>query len=193
MSLFLSEMAIRKPGSDSVNSLPVQFGNYELPSEIAQKVFSYLGAEPLAKCNQVSRTWRAATTELAKNAFFREVAFGKEKWEHYFGEVVEEPPLPDDIYQILTSLCPFWEGKRIYETHKLVLIPATVNDQPLTFNLLDTLIQHPLNGGHATRLNYNLVRRDHSDTPVGHSYWVLMTKDAIPEIDILSSVNGGDS
>src|SRR5205085_8013395 len=44
-------------------------------------------------------------------------AFGKAKWETYFGEVGEEPSLPPYLYKILASPCPFDQTKTVRDTH----------------------------------------------------------------------------
>jgi len=53
-------------------------------------------------------------------------AFGKAKWEIYFGDIGEEPPLPPNIHGILAGRCPFDPKKTVRETYMLVLVPATV-------------------------------------------------------------------
>jgi len=110
-----------------------------------------------------------------------ESSFGKEKWETYFGLSVEKPFLPDNILEILQMPCPFWPGKRVWQTHMLVLIPATVNEEPLTLNKLQELIRNPKEG-HATDYRYYApaVQQEYGDTPIEHSYWVLMTRDVLP-------------
>ena len=110
------------------------------------------------------------------------IAFGKAKWATYFGDSGVEPPLPPNIHQILQSPCPFWPGKKVEETHLLVLIPQTVNGKPLTLDYLEQLIQKPLGGGHATKYEYYYkpVKQEHGAKPAGQSHWVLMTTDVIP-------------
>ena len=111
-----------------------------------------------------------------------QIWFGKAKWERFFGDVGVEPPLPKDIVEVLKSPCPYWGGKRIEETHMLVLIPQTVNGRPLTLNMLQELIQSPQGGGSATQYGgYNSnVKNEHGDQSVSKSYWALITKDVLP-------------
>ena len=60
-------------------------------------------------------------------------AFGAAAWKEYFSvEVNEEPPLPDDIEDILNAEAPFLlegetERQRVRDNHLLVLIPAKVS------------------------------------------------------------------
>jgi hypothetical protein len=107
---------------------------------------------------------------------------GEVEWKHYFGEVGPAPDLPISMTAILDSTCPFWPGKKVRDTHLLVLIPAKVNGQPFSLNLLSDLIQHPNNGGHKARYSYY---NSHVQAQIGAespsvSYWLLMTRDVLP-------------
>jgi tetratricopeptide (TPR) repeat protein len=105
------------------------------------------------------------------------VAFGKAKWEQYFGDIGVEPPLPKDIEQILSASCPFWPSKKVHETHFLVLIPQTVNGQPLTLKTLVELVKKPLTGN-AIKCE-SFYPREYTDPAGPFSHWVLMTHDVI--------------
>ncbi|MHA7878034.1 MAG: hypothetical protein ACX93T_03915 [Bacteroidota bacterium] len=111
-------------------------------------------------------------------------AFGKASWSQHFGDVGVEPLLPDDIDKIWNSNCPFWPGKKVGDTHLLVLIPATVNGSPFTLNLLEELVSSPhiTTRSYATRYRlYNhKVQKAYGDSAPGRSYWILMTKEILP-------------
>jgi hypothetical protein len=109
-------------------------------------------------------------------------AFGAAKWKQYFGDVGTEPPLPDNISEVLNSPCPFWSGQQIKDTHLLVLVPSTINGRPLTLNLLNELIQNPRSGAHSTKFDYydGDIARVFGNQPSGSSHWVLMTRDVLP-------------
>ena len=109
------------------------------------------------------------------------IAFGKTQWERFFGDVGVEPPLPIDIDEILSSPCPFWYGKKVFETHLLVLIPKTVNNKPLTLNNIGELIQN-LKLEKVTQFEsyYNQVTKHYGIKSINESHWVLMTHDVIP-------------
>src|SRR5205823_2200245 len=81
---------------------------------------------------------------------------------------------------ILSSPCPFIEGKQISETHVLVLIPKTVNGTPLTLNTLDSLVKAPKQG---TATVYDQfwppAQRQYGDVGIEKSYWLLMTRDVL--------------
>jgi 50S ribosome-binding GTPase len=109
------------------------------------------------------------------------IAFGAKEWEKYLGDVGPAPALPSDIDAVLDGPCPFWPGKKVRDTHLLVLIPATVDGAPFTLNLLGALIRHPKNGGHKTEYRYY---NDDTKTQLGEkspdcSYWLLMTREVL--------------
>lgn len=106
-------------------------------------------------------------------------AFGATEWRKYFGDVGTEPPLPSNINQIRSRCCPFWPSKTIEQTHRLVLVPQTVNGQPLTLNLLGKLVKKPLEGNSSQFSEVNWGQ--YTDPPAPRSHWVLMTREVIPE------------
>jgi hypothetical protein len=111
------------------------------------------------------------------------MAIGPKEWAQYFGEVGEAPPLPADIDKILESRCSFWPAKQVKDTHLLVLVPATVDGQPFTLDLLEKLIkQGPKEGGNKTDIDCDpSVRSELGGTPTRKSYWVLMTRDVFED------------
>ena len=117
---------------------------------------------------------------LLEKTVFRNKVFGKKEWEKYFGDIGEEPPLPANIERILNEPCSFWPGKKVKETHLLVLIPNEVNGKPFTMNYLGKLIQRPKSGHSTKYMDYS----NHAKEAVGDksypSHWVLMTRNIIP-------------
>jgi hypothetical protein len=113
----------------------------------------------------------------------KDVFFGTEAWKHYFGEVGPAPDLPSDLATILDNACPFWPGKKVRDTHLLVLIPAKINGRPYSLNLLRELVQHPKAGGHGVECRYHdsNVQEQIGATSPPASYWLLMTRDVLPE------------
>jgi hypothetical protein len=110
-----------------------------------------------------------------------DMAFGKAMWAKYFGNIGVEPPLPADIEQILNSACPFWQGKRVRDTHFLTLIPASVDNRPFTLDSLQELIQKPKEGQGTKYSSYwDPIQKEWGSRAPTHSYWVLMTRDVIP-------------
>ena len=109
-----------------------------------------------------------------------DAVIGKSVWDRYYGNVGKVSSLPSGIDQILDSPCPFWEGKQVRDTHLLVLIPKRVSGQALTLDYLGELIKSPQGEGHATKYREYYAGDIGSQSP-GRSYWVLMTKDVLPE------------
>ena len=135
-----------------------------------------------ARDQEKTRAIGAQKTAELKSSALPRIAFGKAEWGKYFGEIGAEPPLPTNIEKILSGPCPIWEGKRVEDTHMLVLIPKTVNGKPLTLNTLKELIERPRGGGHATKYRYydSYVKKELGDVSAPRSHWVLMTKDVLP-------------
>jgi len=155
-------------------SSPAKFTNLsERPSS------SVIIAPVLAQAKPASRV--VLPVEV-KPPVLPSIAFGKEMWEKYLGDIEAEPPLPPNIHEILQSPCPFFPGKKVIDTHLLTLIPKTVKGKPLTLNSLGGLMKHPQQG-QATQYSYywEEIKREHGNTASTFSYWVMLTKDVIPE------------
>lgn len=129
----------------------------------------------------MSKDWkRLASEESLWAALVRRLGFGKNQWETYFGDVGEVPPLPKNIFRILSSPCPFWPGKKVEETHILVLIPKTVSGKPLTLVTLGELVERPKKGPAA---RYKFIAGElinaHGHQATAKAHWAMMTKDVI--------------
>ena len=152
-----------------------------LPPEVCLKIFAYLSSIELTRSSMANKACQilASDEALWKSLPLPEMAFGKAAWEKYFGDVGEEPPLPIDIHKILKSPCPFWPDKKVEETHMLVLVPETVNGEPLNLTTLGKLVKTPKEG-HSTHYRYiwDKIINEHGKATV-KSQWVLMTKDVI--------------
>lgn len=149
--------------------------------DCAIKIFSYLNGAELATCCLVSKEWNGFVKEDQNNTLWkaiisRELSFGKEKWGKYFGDIGIEPPLPENIYEILKSPCPVFPGKTVAKTHLLVLVPEKVNEIPLCINNLGELVKTPKKGN-KTGYNYiwDPIVNKHGNSPANKSHWVLMT------------------
>jgi hypothetical protein len=156
----------------------ISSANPILPNDvIGNVIFPNLSLPALAICTRVCKAWNKMATEHLK-AFSYDNAFGPKEWYIYFGSHLKNVPrLPSNIGGILSSSCPFWTDKKVFETHVLVLIPATVNGQPLTLKTLGELVQHPRSGGKPTKYEYfNLG--EYVDQPA-QSHWALLTRTVI--------------
>jgi hypothetical protein len=127
---------------------------------------------------------RAAANSGDKNVCLLALRMlGEVEWRHYFGDIEPAPDLPSDIGDILDNECPFWSDKKVRDTHLLVLMPATVNGEPFTLNLLSELIKIPKNGGYKTQYRYydsDVKEQIGADSPAV-PYWLLITRDVLPE------------
>lgn len=132
--------------------------------------------------------------------------FGKELWDTYLGEV-EDVPLPEGITELLESefrVERTWNsvisevdeptqnfpdgdqyivdsGKKWKDEFMLVLLPKTVDGEPLTLNRFRELAQHPKGGGHA--VNYGDTNpgllEECGNKAVERSEWVLMSMEPV--------------
>ena len=145
-----------------------------LPTEDVSKFLGYLGSKDLTSCAQVCRVWRA----VADTLFPQSLAFRKEAWQSYLkGDVEEEPPFPEGLARVLKEPCPFTPDRRRWHTHKLVLIPSRVNNEPYdAMSLCRRAHNSPRDCGYKW---YEILQSAQRDTTVAQSYWVLMPKEAI--------------
>ncbi|MBI3901259.1 MAG: hypothetical protein HY324_03800 [Chlamydiia bacterium] len=145
-------------------------------------VFLIAGIIGSVKNRQKSRNIEYEKTtfiEVTSQGLIRDAQrFGKAEWKNHFGNIGEEPPLPRNIEEILNSPCPFSEDKsvKVKDTHMLVLVPATINEESVTLDMLQEFFEtnYPAYDGF-------LLQGEHGATAVGKSHWVLMTKAVIPE------------
>jgi hypothetical protein len=138
--------------------------------------------ETPGRVSQCLSSLRAAAKDEDENVRLPALStFGAEEWKRHFGDVGSAPSLPSDIGTVLGGPCPFWPGKKVRDTHLLVLIPASVNGAPFTLDLLGALIQHPKNGGHQTQYRFydDKVRAQLGAKSADRSYWLLMTRDVL--------------
>lgn len=188
-SVSLQQTSVPKECSEDLNAriqeitaenLSVSLDKFDSP-DLFRLIFSYMPVDDLGDC---SLQWKelASGDPLREKIIVRMFAFGKEKWAKYFGDIGEEPPLPPNIAEILQSPCPYFSDKTVAQTHMLVLIPKAVNGNPFTLKSLTELMQNPKEG-HKISFSYSFseeVLKEHGDTQIKESYWVLMTKDPIP-------------
>jgi hypothetical protein len=144
---------------------------------IGNVIFPNLSLPELGACSRVCKAWK----EMAKkhiNAFCCETAFGAKEWYTYFGcQLRNIPRLPLNIAEIMNSPCLFGKRKKVHETHLLVLIPETVNSQPLTLKKLEELVQKILTRPATKYRCFDLG--EYTDPFAPPSHWVLMTRDVI--------------
>ncbi len=108
---------------------------------------------------------------------------GAAEWD-LLGEV-ENLPLPEGILETLSEPCPVTPGKKVGETHLLVLIPDKVGEDPLTLNSLGGLVKSKGHFPRGQAPGYGNLDTDvasaYGNKKAGSSHWVLMTRDVLPE------------
>ena len=167
-----------------------QEGGFGLPPEVLQNIFSLLSPKELGVSALVCRAWKNHTDYLLDKIIWQHVFFGKAQWEEYLGDVGEEPPLPDNIMEILRrpSQTTGEPHKKVFQTHTLVLIPKTVifngEEKPLSLNLVDQLAQNAKGPRQTLFDNYPYIQAvsdQYGDkTPVEEAYWALMPRTVLP-------------
>lgn len=107
--------------------------------------------------------------------------FGQEDWNEYIGQIANINSMPQKLAETLEAPCPFWEGKKIKETHLVTFIPDKVNGSSFNLNLLGSLVTQSKKG-HKTGYKYcsSPVKESIGEESSPSSYWILMTKDIIP-------------
>jgi len=124
--------------------------------------------------------------------------FGKKEWETYLGKIGEEPPLPENIEEILNSPCPFYKPSglsgwfntppKVKDTHVLVLIPETVNGKPLSLNHLNDCIPNRETKFCALSVDdwsdVQIALGEILNVNVTKSYWVLVSKETFTRSNV---------
>ena len=134
---------------------------------------------PLEKVKELfSESLRFSEEENAIIAAFPGCLVGALEWTVCVG-AVEKLPLPEGMLEILSQPCPVLGGRKVGETHVLVLIPEKVNGQPLTLNSFEKLVsryfqKRPLMGFKSP------IAAEYGDTPSGPAHYVLLTKNVLP-------------
>ena len=159
-----------------------------LPSDIRENKLKkgLLTLGVIGKLAQSSKTmWHQYqhTVDKAWDQTKAAMTIGKEQWIDAFGidkmkevgiDVENIPAPPEYIDEILKGHCPFHPGKRVYQTHRLVLIPAGIS-----INLLVLLMKDLKRG---TELDiWNKIVRKIGNLCKEKASWALITCDVIPE------------
>lgn len=163
-----------------------------LPNMLIEHALSYLNLTTLGDCRRLNKRCRSL---VMKESFlwrvYTEGSFGERKWAIFLGDVKAKSRLPRNIHEIMQEECPFWPGKKVIETHMLLLIPAKVDSMPLTLKGLDFLGRKPRQGRpkQYDKTSWELVC-EMMNQPAGMSVektqWVLMTKELLPGSHSLS-------
>lgn len=172
----------------SLDSLNQSLGSLSIfPNELIERIFSNLTPLNLLKCCLVSKQWcifakDPTTWKICQTLSYPKIAFGKEQWLKYFNVCVgEEPPLPLGINEYLESECPIFADKKVMDTHMLVLIPKTINNENFTIKHLLKIVNVIYLQNEKSSKMVSQVISKYKGTPIKKSYWVLVTKEIFPE------------
>lgn len=162
------------------------------PDELGMEIFSLLNLSSLGKICQVSKSWKQLADEpiLWRNAVYKEIAFGSDKWGQFCGEEVVKD---EDRREELSSL-PWKEfiadynkfkvifpGKNAKNSLMIVRLPKTLNGG-LTLNSLGELAKKFFqadNSGYS--YIFAPVNKELINQSIDKSLWVIVTQEGLPE------------
>lgn len=158
----------------------------ELVPDVIYEIFRHLSVGEICHARMVCKVWSKVDwndSRLLKVLKKLGMVFGKVEWSEYFGDVGEEPHLPPDIGKILWTPSigvEGYEGKRVWESHLLTLIPAKVDGKYFCLNLLGDLIRNPKQGSKTGYDAYpDSVKNPHGSNCFTESHWVMMTRNVL--------------
>lgn len=144
---------------------------------VMKVISSNLETRDLVNLSKSSKTLQELTRGPLAPDLLAKITIGSKEWEK-LGIVTRGPPLPANIDQILKSNCPFFEGKKVFQTHTLVLMPGG-----LSINELGQQMRHLREGDNETVFDpssWNSVFNEVGDATVDEPYWALITNDVVP-------------
>ena len=152
----------------------------QLPLELINKIFSEInGVKPILIREIEGEYCLVSSKNWICKAINPPGAIGADKLSEKFGEVEEQPRLPQDIDKILASPCKIFPGKLTGETHTLFFLPKTINVKPLTVEYAIELLKEDnpenVNDIDGYALEY------YGNRQVEKSCWVLVSNALIPE------------
>lgn len=171
-----------------------QVFNNELPMEMILLIFSYLNLTSLARSCCVNKKWNLIANDslLWSQVFYREIAFGNNKWAQKFGEkVVEDESQGEDfatlhlhISSIIEDYRRFqkiWPEKQVKHSLQLIWIPKTLNGQ-LNLKRLGEMVKPYFLAGKENGYGFILssILENWGEQSIKESCWALMT-DVLPK------------
>jgi hypothetical protein len=173
--------------TQSVHQFPRDFArerDSKFPDELIAKILINQDAYTLGSALLTSKRFHRIAARVIQDRAreLPQAAFGAKQWKEVMGvDVGAEPPLPPDIYAMLADRCPFANnGKRVEETHILMLIPQTINGLPLNLQTFGELFKSKFpDVGNET--GYRFVWHPILQNCLNQerSRWVLMTRDVL--------------
>lgn len=165
--------------------------NEIIPDEIALEIFSNLNLSNLAAICRVCKKWQILVNDpfVKKSAIYKEISvFDNDKWIKYFGEgIVKDEDkyeaiasIPLNIFKEFERFKNIFVGKNTQDSLMLVRLPKTLNGN-LTLKSIGELAKKYFP---ESQTGYNYIWPPFLDSlgdkSIPKSYWVLMTKDILP-------------
>ena len=103
-----------------------------------------------AQAQELRVIYEAAKTSLAGlvgpltevKALMGRNFIGPEHYQEVFGQTVAQARLPKGILEVLQTRCPIYnDGKKVFETHKLTLVPMKIGEDAWTLAKLFELVR----------------------------------------------------
>ena len=171
-----------------ITNTKTKMGPFNLPSDLLGLTYSYLNLAELRATCCVSKQWNKASKNwLWKNAIYKELAFGNDKWAEIFGkEVVDKESskaefssLPVNIVEDYRRFQRLFPEKNAKESLILVGLPKTL-DGRLTLSNLGKLAMRFPNFPYSSEGYRYPISDELGAKSIEKSCWVLMTTDVLP-------------
>lgn len=150
-----------------------------LPIELAYKILSNLDPTSLGRSCLVDKRWNAiANDDYLWRSMRQDNYIGAKQWSELLGaDVGMEPPIPREIYKLMKDSCLFSnDGNiKVEDSQMLILIPETINDEPLNLQTFAKLIDKNFP-------DHQIVTDCVWPSITGNSsksHWILITKDLL--------------
>ncbi len=176
-----------------------------------QLIMGYLEPKEIAPLEQVCKSWKRTICSedqavwkfqykmqeaeqdldrgIYKDAFANpnpRMAFGPKEWINFYGKPGPVPRLPSTIHKtIATRKDPFsLTDKVLRDNYTLTLVPATVDQKPLTLVHLKDLAERPRNMGNPMTFEIDkAIMEQIAAKPLTKSVWVFMRKDPFGSLE----------
>lgn len=142
----------------------------------------------LSLSSRRDRYWKIPKQKEECVTFHKRPPIDKRVWSN-LGRVGRVPPVPESLLQKMKKSCPYWEGHRVEETSRLVLIPDKIGMRRVSPKVLRELTLKKIHGDPPNSLAHQLraiLRPEayfaqYDNIKVQKPYWVIMTLLPIPE------------
>lgn len=164
----------------------------EIPPEILDHIFSQLSSKDIIpNLPLVSTQWHTIGLQrVAKN--YQNAIFDLTRWTSFLGEKAPTSEelqtawslLPENIKQMLISICPIYPDKWVQDTHVLIYLTASISNKIINLISMGKSLEKHLPTNPQRILGYDCNQRTWEqqfksgefDLEINKPHWVLMTK-----------------